>query len=74
MKKVMPASPVDESSSVQTHIHENAEAYGTMDEGKRKAHLQYLGEVESKLKEYMHTYNTIWRGYKPSKQMDIAQV
>ncbi len=74
MKKVIPASPADEFSSVDTHIHDSAEAYGAMDEGKRKEHLQDLVEMECRMKEMIEAYDAKGKAHTISKQMDIAQV
>ncbi len=74
MKKVIPASPADTFSSVEAYIHDNTEAYGAMDEGKRKEHLQDLVETECRMKEMIEAYNAKWKVYTISKQMDIAHV
>ena len=74
MKKVIPVSPTDEFSSVDTHIHDNTEAYGAMDEGKRKEHLQDLEETECRVKEMIEAYDAKWRAHTISEQMDIAHV
>ncbi len=74
MKKVMPASPADEFSSVDTHIHDSTEAYGAVDEGKRKEHLQDLVEMDCRMKEMIEAYDAKGRAYAISKQMDVAQV
>jgi hypothetical protein len=78
MKKVIPVSPTDEFSSVDTHIHDNTEAYGAMDEGQRKEHLQDLVadlvEMECRMKEMIEAYNAKWRAHTISKQIDIAHV
>ncbi len=79
MRKVIPLSPTDEFSGVDTYIHDNTEAYGAMDygamdEGKRKEHLLDLVETECRVKKMIEAYDAKWRAHTISDQMDIAHV